>query len=893
MVLTADELGNDTVLTVEEPQAFSVYANLAPSSTKPVVMSLPCVQGMGMITAIYDDATPMIMSSVFFRSFKYIEEVSRGTYKWHTTLNDNSEWLVYVTPVASLGVPPFKLLNSSAIAGPTKFKGYIQVAKNPGGDTGEKTFDAAAGAYATNATITGTTNEGTGSYTLRWGKGGAQDKTLLMYALPHHVESFDQETKGALTNIQLVTTTKGNARAVLADRMTMLENDLPDTIGFAPWAKNVNGGTGGSENVALGASALALVNNAAHAELSQNFNEQTNLNSMYYSGKGLAKFASMLYTVSNIAGNRNLAASGLVKLKDSFNVFVNNTQQEPLVYDRVWKGVVSYATYRAPRFDPGLDFGNTLYNDHHFHYGYFVYTAAVIGFLDPKWLDQGSNKKWVNTLVRDYANPVDDEFFPFQRSFDWFHGHSWAKGLWESGDGKDQESTSEDTFATYALKMWGKIIRDPNMEARANLQLAVQARSLNNYFLMTSDNKNQPEKFVPNKVTGILFENKIDHTTYFGGNTEFVEGIHMIPLNPSSAYTRSKQFVQEEWDAYFSDGRVDKVQGGWKAILYANYALINPQKAYEFFADPEFDTPLDGGASRTWYLAYTASLMGAQTGMAESDALLDYDTAVNKTEVAGVKAEDWNDVYDVYDGGAQAKGPEDNVGYTTGADKTAAGGLQAEDETPVDDGGAQEEEEQQQQEEEEEEPQQQEEEQQSNTASLQKGGGKWPVGFVWPTKSGATKTTPVPAKQDASPTPYKAPSEPQFSTPSPAASDDTTTTGASSKPDVNHMPWEHNDPQSESASPGDQEAYTPPWEEEQAPAEQDIATQLRDWYNEAQDDDGSWADDADSNYPDMRWAMQDSDDVEGRDSDDESEYDWECDEDEGVYEGVENGSWNE
>jgi hypothetical protein len=638
---------------------------------------------------------------------------------------------------------------------------------------------------------------------------------------------------------------------------------------------------------------------------------------MYYSGKGLAKFASMLYTVSNIAGNRNLAASGLVKLKDSFNVFVNNTQQEPLVYDKVWKGVVSYATYRAPRFDPGLDFGNTLYNDHHFHYGYFVYTAAVIGFLDPKWLDQGSNKKWVNTLVRDYANPVDDEFFPFQRSFDWFHGHSWAKGLWESGDGKDQESTSEDTFATYALKMWGKIIRDPNMEARANLQLAVQARSLNNYFLMTSDNKNQPEKFVSNKVTGILFENKIDHTTYFGGNTEFVEGIHMIPLNPSSAYTRSKQFVQEEWDAYFSDGRVDKVQGGWKAILYANYALVNPQKAYEFFADPEFDTPLDGGASRTWYLAYTASLMGAQTGMAESDTLLDYDTAVNKTAVAGLKAEDWNDVYD---GGAQEEEPEDDVGYTTGADKTEAGGLEAENETATNDGGAQEEELEQQQQQEE--SQQAEEEQQNNAASVQKGDGKWPVGFVWPTKSGATKTTPVPANQDATPRPHKAPSEPQFSTPSPAASDDTTTTGASSKPDVNHMPWEHNGPQSESALPAEQEAYTPPWEEEEAPAEetwtptweeeqtpaeeaytppwensqtpaeQDIATQLKDWYNEAQDEDVSWTDDADSNYPDMRWAMQDKD-VEGKDSNDEGEYDWECDEDEGVYEGVEDGSWSE
>jgi endo-1,3(4)-beta-glucanase len=93
----------------------------------------------------------------------------------------------------------------------------------------------------------------------------------------------------------------------------------------------------------------------------------------------------------------------------------------------------------------------------------------------------------------------------------------------------------------------------------------------------------------------------------------------MIPLNPTSAYTRSHQFVDEEWDRYFSDGRADAVEGGWKAILYANYALINPQKAYEFFADPNFNTPLDGGASRTWYVAYTAALLGVQKGVVQAD----------------------------------------------------------------------------------------------------------------------------------------------------------------------------------------------------------------------------------------------------------------------------------
>jgi endo-1,3(4)-beta-glucanase len=593
--------------------AFSTWANLAPSPGSKPIVALPVVQGMGFVTALYNKAKPQINSGTFFRTMTYIGQLNGVTYKYKIILEDSSEWLLYATPVTSLGAPPFDLKNSKTIEGPADFIGMIQVAKNPAKETGEAVYDESAGVFAVNATISGSVDGNTGSYTLEWGKDGIQNQTLLMFGLPHQIESFDEQTKECLTDISLVTTTKGYATAVRADRFVMVEPDLPTSIGFAPWVPSSNGGGGGSENTNLGPNALAAVNNAGAHELGQDFDRQTRLDSMYYSGKGLAKFAQVLITIQDIAKNGGLAAAGLPKLKDAFNVFVNNTQPLPLVYDTVWKGVVSSGTYRSG--DTGLDFGNTLYNDHHFHYGYFVYTASVIGYLDPAWLEQGTNKAWVNTLVRDYANPSsDDPYFPFQRSFDWFHCHSWAKGLFESGDGKDQESTSEDTFATYALKMWGKVIRDANMEARANLQLACQARSLRNYFLLQSDNKVQPEQFLPNKVTGILFENKVDHTTYFGTNTEYIEGIHMIPQNPSSAYTRPRQFVQEEWDTYFANGQADKVQGGWRGILYANYALINPSAAYDYFSDPNFDYGLlDGGASRTWYLAYSAAMMGSGT----------------------------------------------------------------------------------------------------------------------------------------------------------------------------------------------------------------------------------------------------------------------------------------
>ena len=144
--------------------------------------------------------------------------------------------------------------------------------------------------------------------------------------------------------------------------------------------------------------------------------------------------------------------------------------------------------------------------------GEISYAAAVIASLDPAWLTQGTNKAWVNSLIRDYANPVqDDPYYPFSRMFDWYHGHSWAHGLFETADGKDQESSSEDTMAAYALKMWGYATGDANTEARGNLMLAVQARSLASYYLLASDNTVEPAQFIPNKVGGIVSHHLTPH----------------------------------------------------------------------------------------------------------------------------------------------------------------------------------------------------------------------------------------------------------------------------------------------------------------------------------------------------------------------------------------------
>ena len=150
-------------------------------------------------------------------------------------------------------------------------------------------------------------------------------------------------------------------------------------------------------------------------------------------------------------------------------------------------------------------------------HSYFVHAAAVIAFLEKSWLLQGTNKIWVNSLIKDFANPdQSDEEYPFSRSFDWYHGHSWAKGLFESADGKDQESSSEDAFTSFALKMWGYASNDVNQEARGNLMLAIQARTLPQYYLMDNENS-VSQQHLRNNVLSCLTANKV-HPPNFIGN---------------------------------------------------------------------------------------------------------------------------------------------------------------------------------------------------------------------------------------------------------------------------------------------------------------------------------------------------------------------------------------
>jgi endo-1,3(4)-beta-glucanase len=70
------------------------------------------------------------------------------------------------------------------------------------------------------------------------------------------------------------------------------------------------------------------------------------------------------------------------------------------------------------------------------------------------------------------------------------------------------------------------------LTVEGNLMLAIQARSFNHYFYLQSSNVHHPTRFVQNKVTGILFESKVDYTSMY------IPSISHIP-SPIKRYTAS------------------------------------------------------------------------------------------------------------------------------------------------------------------------------------------------------------------------------------------------------------------------------------------------------------------------------------------------------------------
>ena len=118
------------------------------------------------------------------------------------------------------------------------------------------------------------------------------------------------------------------------------------------------------------------------------------------------------------------------RLRRGVEVWLNGLAESKYTYDNTWGGLVNCGCWfngygcdnvypNCPAYsDPGLNFGNDMYNDHHFHYGYHIYAAAILAEYDREWGRRYFQQ--VMLMIRDIANPSEkDVYFPTFRQKDW------------------------------------------------------------------------------------------------------------------------------------------------------------------------------------------------------------------------------------------------------------------------------------------------------------------------------------------------------------------------------------------------------------------------------------------------------------------------------------------
>jgi endoglucanase Acf2 len=314
----------------------------------------------------------------------------------------------------------------------------------------------------------------------------------------------------------------------------------------------------------------------------------------YFGGKQLARAANLMDLARQL-GQTTLAQQAYDKLNAQMVLWLNpdgsGRATRYFYYDTNLKGIVGV------RASFGSD---TEFNDHHFHYGYFIYAAGLMAHFHPEFAT--THKNVITALIRDIANTNrSDQYFPYLRPFDQYAGHAWASGTSPFVDGNNNESSSEAVNAWYGLYLWAKSSNDPSLETLARWLYGRESDAALAYW--TNFDRSQPQ-FVNYKpsVVSMVWGGKMDYGTWFSPSSYAKLGIQILPVTPGSVYLGRDSTRVATNLTNLNDGSAAMFTD--IMTMYKSYS--NPTgAATEARALP--GTALDDGNSRAWLLAWVYS----------------------------------------------------------------------------------------------------------------------------------------------------------------------------------------------------------------------------------------------------------------------------------------------
>ena len=312
----------------------------------------------------------------------------------------------------------------------------------------------------------------------------------------------------------------------------------------------------------------------------------------YRAGKVIAKLANLLPISDNLK-DETVKHSIIVKLKALLKNWLTYSGSEEgryFAYDETWGGL------EGIRDD---EFYSFKYNDHHFHFGYFIYSAAILAMYDTEFVNDYG--QMINLLIKDIANTKrNDPDFPFMRHFDFYESHSWANGMGGQNDeGIDQESSSEAMNAWSAIYLWG--IATGNKEYE-NLGIYLYSNEYEaiKYYYFDVDGEILTSAYNHNSV-GRLFGGRVSYDLFFYPMIpQTIKGIQVLPMTPAMTYLAyDKYYLNDFYNESVSESGASPAF--WYDVWARLVALYDPSGAITKFNTYKETDPEEGSSMSFTY----------------------------------------------------------------------------------------------------------------------------------------------------------------------------------------------------------------------------------------------------------------------------------------------------
>ncbi|KAL5551611.1 hypothetical protein UlMin_001787 [Ulmus minor] len=304
--------------------------------------------------------------------------------------------------------------------------------------------------------------------------------------------------------------------------------------------------------------------------------------SLYAYGKLITKAARLALIAEELS--RDEFVQDIKKfLKEKIEPWLEGTWKgNGFCYERKWGGILTEDGAKNDK----VDFGFGMYNNHHFHLGYFVYALAVLVKFDPEW--GRKYKPQAYALIGDYMNweKGSSSLYPRLRGFDLYMLHSWGSGLSESEDGRHQQSVSEAVNAYYAAALMGLAYGDIRLSAIGSTLAAMEIKAAQMWWHIREGNTLYGEAFTEkNRIMGVLRANKRDSNllSFRAESREARLAFQVQPLSPITEILFSDvDFVKElvEWALPSLERGVGVVKS-LVPFVYAMQGMIDNEGALE------------------------------------------------------------------------------------------------------------------------------------------------------------------------------------------------------------------------------------------------------------------------------------------------------------------------